>query len=413
MLDIKFIRENEKEVQKKIAAKGSRADIGELLKADEKRRKIIAQLDEFRAKHKKSEGRNDESVKMKLEIKEKEKELEDAEGTFGEIMSSIPNLPFDDVPVGKDARENVTLREVGKKTELDFQPKEYLALGENLHIIEVKRAAKISGSRFGYLKHEGAMLELALVSLAFDTLYKEGFTPVVPPVLIEGKMMEGMGFVDDAKSAEEIYHLEKDDLYLVGTSEQSVIPSHSNETLSTNELPHRHVAFSTCFRREAGSYGKDTKGILRVHQFDKVEMLSITKPEDSKKEHEFLLSMSERLMQMLKIPYRVVALCTGDLSKPSAKTYDIESWLPGSGEYRETHSISNTTDFQARRLGIKYKDAAGKSNYAHILNGTAFAIGRTLIAILENYQQKDGSVLVPEVLQKYLPFSRIEQKKSS
>lgn len=420
MLDIKFIRENPEKVKEGITKKGVKADINALLELDKKKRELIKKIDDLKAQKNvlsgdpAGRGKTDEAIKIKSEIQDLGSELKVVEEKFSELMYQLPNLPLEDVPLGKNEKNNVVIKEVGEKPKFGFPPKDYLTLGESLHVIEIKRAAKISGSRFGYLKHEGAVLELALVQFAFETLFKEGFAPVIPPVLIEKEMMKGMGFIDDVKVADEVYHLEKDDLYLVGTSEQSVIPVHSGDTLSIKELPHRHVAFSTCFRREAGSYGKDTKGILRVHQFDKVEMLSITSAEESEKEHEFLLSMAEKLMQSLVIPYRVVKLCAGDLSRPSAKTYDIEAWLPGANEYRETHSISNTTDFQARRLNIKYqlktKDSKPKTEFAHILNGTAFAIGRTLIAILENYQQKDGSIDIPVVLRKYVAFDKIKKR---
>lgn len=458
MLDIKFIRENAKEVQKKIATKGSKIDIEELLTTDEKRRKLITKLDELRAEHKKSEGRSDEAIKAKSEIQELETESELIKEKCDKLVNSLPNLPLDDVPIGKDEKDNLVLRDgVIQKPKFDFVPKDYLELAKKLDLIDIERAAKVSGSRFGYLKNQAVLLEFALVNLAMKIAGEENFIPIIPPVLVRGGTLEELGYdmenyysVSDERCpkcnhaiswrdeifCEECKATKKREtsisegaerlkchnpecgeltrltsLYLVGTAEHSIVPMHGKETLEEKDLPKRYIAFSTAFRREAGSYGKDMKGILRVHQFDKVEMVSITKPEDSEKEHEFLLSMSEKLMQALKIPYRVVALCTGDLSKPSAKTYDIESWLPGSNEYRETHSISNTTDFQARRLGIKYKDVGGKSNYAHILNGTAFAIGRTLIALIENYQERDGSVRIPEVLQKHVPFKVIQPRK--
>ena len=402
MLDITLLRTQPDEARKGIAAKnGDPKLVDRFLELDAQWRALMKEAEELRAEQRKlsKERKIQEATALKERVQVKEDELKGVEGERGGVLREMPNLPLPDVPRGKGAEDNVVLREVGKKRKFDFQPEDYLAIGERLHIVEVKRAAKISGSRFGYLKREAALMEFALVHLAFEALSKEGFVPMVPPVLIDAKMMHGMGFIDVSKDEEEVYHLEKDDLYLVGTSEQSVIPVHADETLL--DLPHRHVAFSTCFRREAGSYGKDTRGILRVHQFDKVEMLSMTRPEDSEKEHQLLLSMAEKLMQELDIPYRVVQLCTGDLSRQSAKTYDIEAWLPGAGEYRETHSISNNTDFQARRLGIKYGSERG-TGFVHVLNGTAFAIGRAIIAIIENHQQKDGSVRVPEALQKYM-----------
>ena len=276
-------------------------------------------------------------------------------------------------------------------------------------MVDTAKAAEVSGSRFGYLKNQAVLLEFALIQLAFETLLPEGFIPIVPPVMIRPEVYRGMGrLAGDQK--EERYYFEKDDLYLVGSSEHTVGPLHFNDVLLEKDLPKRYVSFSTCFRREAGSYGKDTKGILRVHQFDKVEMFSFVKPEDSEKEHEFFLSLQEKLMDKLKLPYRVLEICTGDMGWTDARQYDIEAWMPGQahstgsgwGKYRETHSCSNTADFQARGINAKYCNSEGKTDYLHMLNGTAFAIGRVLIAIFENYQTKEGSIRVPAVLQRYV-----------
>lgn len=317
----------------------------------------------------------------------------------------LPNPPAADVPDGDDESANVVEREVGKKRKLE-RPKDYLALTENKGLIDLKRAAKVSGSRFGYLVGSVAELEFALIQYAQQILLAEGFTMVVPPVMVKEDNMSAMGYLNGG-GEDETYHFEKDNLYLVGTSEQSIGPMHRDEMFSENDLPKRYLSFSTCFRREAGSYGKDTKGILRVHQFDKLEMFSLTLPEKSDAEHEFLLAMEEKLMQGLELPYRVVKLCTGDLSWPSARTYDIEAWMPGQGVYRETHSTSNTTDYQSRALNIKVKRSDGQKQLVHMLNGTAFAIGRTLIAILENYQRADGTIDIPKVLQ---PFMRKQKR---
>jgi len=309
--------------------------------------------------------------------------------------------------VGKDERDNVVLKEVGEKTKFDFKPKNYLEIAEKLDLIDVKRAVKIAGTRFGFIKKEAVLLEFALINLAYDTLIKEKFTPIIPPVMLNSAMARGTGYLE-ATGENEAYFFPNDKLYLIGTSEQSLVAMHSEEILEEKDLPKRYVGFSTCFRREAGAYGKDTKGILRVHQFDKVEMFSFCKPEDSKKEHQFLLEMEEKLMKLLKIPYQVVQICTGDLGFPAVAKYDIEAWLPSENRYRETHSTSNCTDYQARRLNIRYKNKNGKLEFVHTINGTAFAPGRILIMIIENYQQKDGSIQVPEVLQKYLNFKVIK-----
>ena len=405
MIDIKLLRENPEKVKKACENKQVKVDIDKILELDKKRRELITEIENARAEQKKLGKEQIEKAKeLKTKIKELEPQLEAAEKEFNELFLKIPNLPLDDVPVGKDESENKVIREVGKKPKIE-KPLDYMELAEKLDIIDVKSAAKTSGSRFGFIKKEAALLEIGLIQLAFEALSKEGFIPIIPPTMLKPEMMKAMGYVE--RSGDEIYHLEKDDMYLVGTSEQMIGPMHSNDVFEAKDLPKRYVAFSSCFRREAGSYGKDTKGILRVHQFDKVEMFSFCKSEDSQKEHKFLLSMQEKLMQLIKIPYRVIQVCAGDLGDPAAAKYDIESWMPGQGIYRETHSTSNCTDFQARRLNIKYKSKNGLE-FVHTLNGTAFAIGRTLIAIIENYQQKDGSIEVPEVLQKYIKIKKIK-----
>ncbi|MFA5392150.1 MAG: serine--tRNA ligase [Candidatus Paceibacterota bacterium] len=420
MLDIKFIRENPDKVKKDISKKGVDPSlVDNVLDLDKKSRELIQQIDSLRAKKNiaeekllkekeenpacadKKKGILDVLKQVKLVLKDEGKELEKLEQEYQKLMSSIPNLPLEDVIVGKDERDNQVLKEVGKKAKFNFTPKDYLTLGESLDIIDTKRAGKTSGSRFGFLKREAAQLEIALVHLAFDKLIKKGFISVIPPVLIKPEPFWGMGYLDRGK--EEVYHLEKDDLYLIGTAEQIIGPMHMNEILREEELPLRYAGFSSCFRREAGSYGKDTKGILRVHQFDKVEMFIFSKPEDAQKEHEILLSIEEELMKSLGIPYRVINICSGDLGDPAAKKYDIEAWLPGQGEYRETHSTSNCTDYQARRLNIKYLNSkTSKNEFVYTLNGTALAIGRVIIAILENYQTKEGFVRIPKALVPYM-----------
>ncbi|MEX0690194.1 MAG: serine--tRNA ligase, partial [Candidatus Paceibacterota bacterium] len=273
-------------------------------------------------------------------------------------------------------------------------------------LIDTKRAAKISGSRFNYLLKEAAMLEFGLVQLVFSTLIKKGFQPIVPPVLVKPEIMRKMGksqFLEE----NDAFHIKEDDLYLVGSSEHTIGPFHMDEVLKGDELPTRYIGFSTCFRREAGSYGKDTKGILRVHQFDKLEMFSLTIPEESEKEHEFLLSCQEELLKSLELPYQVIDKCTGDMTWADSRQFDIETWVPSQGKYRETHSASNTTDFQARGVNIKY-DKGGEQNFVHMLNATGFAIGRILIAILENHQTKEGAVKIPKALRKYTGIKEIK-----
>jgi len=418
MLDIKFIRENPDKVKEGISKKGADSSlVDNVLDLDKRRRELIQQIDTLRAKKNiveekllKEKEENKKEIldvlkQAKLVLETKEKELNQLETEYQKLMSSIPNLPLEDVIAGKDERDNQVLKEVGKKAKFNFTPKDYLFLGESLDIIDTKRAAKTSGSRFGFLKREAAQLEIALVHLAFDRLTKKGFIPVIPPVLIKPEPFWGMGYLN--KGREEVYYLEKDDLYLIGTAEQIIGPMHMNEILKEEELPLRYAGFSSCFRREAGSYGKDTKGILRVHQFDKVEMFIFSKPEEAKKEHELLLSLEEEFMQSLGIPYRVINICSGDLGDPAAAKYDIEAWLPGQnngqGEYRETHSTSNCTDYQARRLNVKYLNPqTSKNEFVYTLNGTALAIGRVIIAILENYQTKEGFIKIPKVLIPYM-----------
>ena len=416
MLDIKFIRQNPEKVKKGCRKKKVKVDITRVLTIDQEKRKYQKTLEELRAKQrrlsfetplplKKLTGIKNEIKKIEPRVKEKEQELKN-------LLLQIPNLPFDNVPEGKDEKENVVIKEWGVKPKFDlptgrqgFKPKDYLELAEKLDLIDVKRAAKISGTRFGILKKEAVFLKFALRNFASEILIKEGFIPIDPPVMIRPEIMQAMGYVE--RGRDEIYYLKDDNLCLIGTAEQALGPIHADEILEEKQLPKRYIAFTPCFRREAGSYGKDTKGIFRVHQFDKIEMFSFSHPQKSQKEHQFLLSCEEKLMQALKIPYRMVQICTGDLGDPAAAKYDIEAWLPGQGCYRETHSTSNCTDFQARRLNIRYKEKSGKLSFVYTLNGTAFAIGRILIAIFENYQQKDGSIKIPEVLQKYLGRKKV------
>jgi len=411
MLDLKFIRQNPERVKEGLVKKQAKINIDRVLELDSKKRDCLQKIETLRSKQNKL-GKEDiaRAQGIKAEIKNLEPALADIDKELNVLLRQIPNLPLDEVPVGKDDSENVVLREEGEKPKFDFPVKDYIELGQNLDIIDTERAAKVAGTRFGYLKGGAAMLEFALIQLAMETLCKENFVPVVPPVLLKPEMMEGMGYVE--RGADEIYYLEKDKLYLAGTSEQSLGAMHANEIFEERDLPRRYAGFSTCFRREAGAYGKDTKGILRVHQFDKIEMFSFCHPDKSKEEHEFLLKMEEKLMKLLEIPYHVLRICSGDLGDPAAAKYDLEAWLPGQNQYRETHSTSNCTDYQARRLNIRYHSKQGLE-FVHTLNGTAFATGRTLIAIIENYQQKDGSVAVPKVLQKYVGFKRISGGRTS
>ena len=418
MLDIKFIREKPKEVQKAAKNKGVDADIEKIIAVDLNYRKAIYDVqnihEDINLLNKKISGRPTEEQlesagQWKKDLRGKEKSARGFEEELRKLLLQIPNLPKPDVKVGKDESENEVIRANGDPTKFAFNPKDHLGLGEALDIIDVKRAVKVSGTRFGYLKNEGVLLEFALQQFAFDFLLEEGFASVIPPVLIKRDVMKKLGYMENG-GGEDMFNIQKDELFLVGTSQQSIVPMFKDEVLKKEELPKRFVGFSTCFRRESGSYGKDTRGIFRVHQFDKIEMVSFVSEEDDDSEHEYLLSLQEKLFKLLEIPYQVVKMCTEDLGFPAARKYDLEAWIPSQNMYREMTSVSTTTDFQARRLNIKYQEADEKM-YVHILNGTALAIGRTIIAILENHQQKDGSVEIPKVLQKYIGKTSIKPQK--
>ncbi len=411
MLDINLIRTNPDEVRAGVEKKGVDSKlVDKVLRADEEWREKVVALEGMKAEQnllskemakEQTEGSIAKASVLKKRVAEMQEEVNELKTKRDEILNRLPNLPLKDVLVGKDDSENKVARKIGEPKNFEFELKDYMALGEALDIIDTERASKVSGSRFGYLKGDGALLEFALVQYVLNKLTAKGFKPVVPPVMIKPEMMAAMGYMD--AHGDEIYQLKDDPLVLVGTSEQSVGAMHADETLAVEHEPIRYVAFSTCFRREAGSYGKDTKGILRVHQFDKLEMFSFVKPEDSEKEHEFLLACEEELLGGLGLPYQVLDICSGDLGTPAARKWDLETWVPSQKTYRETHSTSNCTDFQARRLNIGWKNPTTKKReLVHTLNGTAFAIGRAIIAILENYQNADGSVTIPEALQPYM-----------
>src|SRR3989344_5856749 len=412
MLDIKFIRENPEKVKEACKKRGVECDVNRILELDEKKRELLQRVEGLKARQNKL-GKEEaaQGKQLKEEIRVIEAQLEEVEGGLNSLLAQLPNIPFEEVPVGDESASKV-LRQWGRVSKLGFEPKDHLEIGEALDIIDVKRSAKVSGARFVYLKGEAVLLEFALVRLVMEEALKEGFTPIVPPVFVKSEIMQAMGYVDTPEDLAERYFFEKEGLFLVGTAEQSVGPMHTDEVFEEKELPKRYVAFSTCFREEAGSYGKDTKGILRVHQFDKVELFSFCHPEKSKEEHAFLVDFEEKLWQTLEIPYQVVQLSTGDMSRPSASTIDIEAWMPGQNKYREVSSASHVTDFQARRLNIRCKNKEGKLEFVHMLNATGFPIGRTIIAILENYQQKDGSVKIPKVLQEYIGKKEIKRPTS-
>lgn len=407
MIDLKLFREKPDYFEQKAKEKGVSINSKSLSELETKHRELQQKDQELRTER--NQAAKDKNIEKGKQIKKQlqsiGEELKNIEEKLQKKLFDIPNPSKDDVKVGKDDTENEILRKHGEPTLFDFKPKDHVELGELLDIIDIPRAAKVSGARFTYLKNQATILELALVRFAFDTLTQEGFTPVFPPALIKQETMQKLGYMEHGGD-EDMFTLEKDGYVLIATAEHALIPMHMDELLNKKDLPLRYVGFSPSFRREAGSYGKDTRGILRVHQFDKVEMVSFVEHDKDDEEHDYLLSIEEKLFQALEIPYQVVKMCTGDLGFPAARKYDLEAWMPSQNKYREVTSVSTVTDFQARRLNTRYQNGQEKE-YVSMLNGTAFAIGRTLIAILENFQQKDGTVVIPKALQKYTGFDKI------
>ncbi|MBU2101503.1 serine--tRNA ligase [Patescibacteria group bacterium] len=408
MLDPNLVRENPELVKKGMQDRGMDSSLVDVfLKIDEEWRELTAEIEKLRSdKNKLGKEDKDESRGLKEKIRALDDKLKVLEAERSAAFLELPSVPEERVPVGKDESENVVLREEGKKPKFNFEPKDYLELAGDM--IDTKRAAKVSGSRFGYIMGDLALLEFGLVKYVFEKLAPYGFTPIVPPVLIKSEPMIGMGKTKFIAEGDAFY-IKEDDLYLVGTAEDTIGPLYMDEILDDDILPKRFVGFSSAFRREAGSYGKDTKGILRVHQFDKAEMFSFARPEDSVAENDFLLERQEEIVKGLGLPYQVVHICTGDMGFTATNQFDIEAWIPSENKYRETHSCSNTTDFQSRGLNIKCKAKDGKMQYVHMLNATGIAIGRTLIAIIENYQTKDGRIKVPKVLQSYVGKKEIKR----
>jgi seryl-tRNA synthetase len=404
-------------VKAALTRRGAAEEIDKLLELDARKRQLQTTVEEGRSRRKQMSEEfararqaggdqdavaavRDRSSQLGIEIKRLEQELTALEAETNKLLASLPNLPAPSAPDGETEEDAEVLREVGATPRLSFEPKDHLELGTALGVIDMESAARASGSRFAYLKGDLVRVELALVQLAFATLAPEGFEPVVPPVLVREEPLFWTGFLPTDRA--QIYEVAGDDLYLVGTSEVSLAALHADEVLAEPDLPLRYGGFSTCFRREAGAAGRDTRGIFRVHQFDKVEMFSFVRPEDSPGEHELILSIQERILQALDIPYRVVNIPAGDLGASAAKKYDLEAWLPGQGRYRELTSCSNTTDYQARRLRCRYRAEGGKSpRPVHTLNGTAVAVGRAIVAIMENFQRADGGIDVPPGLREY------------
>lgn len=416
MIDIKLIREFPDKVKENLKKKGVDAIvIDKILELDKEYRAVLSLIEGYKAEQNSvseeipttadNEERNrkiNSLQDIKTQIKSEEPRMEKLSQELRNTISSLPNIPAEGALFGKGEEDNKILRDFGEKPVFDFLVKDHLEIGEGLDLIDAKQASLVSGSRFYYLKNEAVLLEFAIAQFALNHLIKNGFNPVIPPVMIKPDVYMKMGRLLGGQE-EERYFLKNDNLFLVGSAEHTIGPLHMDYVFKEEDLPKRYAGFSSCFRREAGSHGKDVKGILRSHQFDKIEMFSFSRPEKSDEEHKFLLSMQEHMMQELKLPYQVIEVCTGDMGWTDAKQYDIETWIPSQQKYRETHSCSNTTDFQARGINAKYKNKdTGKNEYVHMLNATGFAIGRILIAILENYQQKDGSVLIPECLQRYM-----------
>ena len=410
MLDLKRIRDEPDAARASLARRGAAESLDELLALDGRRRELLPRVEEGRARRnavsdeiaeakrsgQDAEARIAEMRELGAEIKELEGELAEVESRRDELAETLPNLPHPDAPDGGE-EDAVTLREVGSRPQFAFEVRDHLDLGIEHGWIEMEKAAAASGSRFAYLLGDLVLVELALIRFAVDRVSAEGFKPVVPPVLVREGPLHGTGFFPAER--EMIYEVGRDELFLVGTSEVSLAALHADEILSAEALPLRYAGISTCFRREAGAAGKDTRGIFRVHQFDKVEMFSFVHPDHSVAEHEQLLAIEEEILQALEIPYRVVDIAVGDLGAPAARKFDCEAWIPSQGRYREITSCSNTTDYQARRLGARFRPAAeAPPEVLHTVNGTAVAIGRTLIALLENGQQADGSVALPRAL---------------
>ncbi len=414
MLDLKFIVENPDLIKAGAAKKHVKIDIDKIITLYEDRKNILQEIESLRAEQNsvsKQIPQADPAEKEKLleemstvkdKIKNLEPQLEEYTQKIDALVLDVPNPPLDSVPEGADEESNLIVRTEGTKPNFDFEARTHSEIGENLDIIDIERGVRTSGARFYYLKGDAALLEFALLQHSMTKLNSKGFRPVIPPVLVKEEAMYATGYFPADRKDIYTVNPEEDNLFLVGTSEVPLTMLHYSENLDADQLPLRYCGYSSCFRREAGSYGKDTAGIIRVHQFNKIEMFSFCHPDKSEAEHEYILSIEEEIMKDLGFHYQVVNICGGDLGAPAAKKYDIEVWIPTQGKFRELTSCSNCTDFQARRSKIKYTDANGKKGYLHTLNGTAIAIARTLVAIIENYQNADGSITIPEVLRPYM-----------
>ena len=414
MLDINFIRENVDLVKKGVADKQFDPDmIRKVLELDEKRRKLILEVEGLRAKRNKiasggkpSAAKALEGKEIKEELKDKEPDYEKIEDEYKDLLFRIPNLPSKKVPVGKSEKDNKEVRKWGTPTKFDFKPKDHIELGKSLGILDFETGAKVTGAQFYFLYGDGALLELALTAYAFEKLSKVGFLPVITPDLAKSRYYLGTGYAPKGDEAQ-TYTVDGEDLGLIATAEVTLAGSHADEIIPEDKLPIKYIGYSHCFRKEAGAYGKYSRGLYRVHEFTKAEMFIYSLPEESDKFHEYILKMEEEIYQELGLPYRVVEMCTGDLGAMAARKFDVEVWMPGRDDYGEVTSTSNCTDYQARNLNIKFRRKTGEVEYPHMLNGTAIVMTRVPLAILENFQTKDGSVLIPKVLQKWMGKERI------
>lgn len=420
MLDARFVRENVEPVRNALKKRGYEFPLTAFLSIDEKRMALLRETEELRnrrnvvseeigsLKRQRADAtaQLEEMKGVSERIKDLDERLNELEAETKALLLTIPNIPDETVPAGRDETDNVELRKWGTVRQFDFEPLNHWDIAEPLDIIDFERGAKISGARFSVMKGAGARLERALMNLMLDTHTALGYKEIFPPILVNRESMTGTGQLP--KFEMELFRITDPEFYLIPTAEVPVTNIHRDEIFQETDLPVFYTAYTPCFRREAGSHGKDTRGLIRQHQFNKVELVKFVKPENSFDELEKLTKNAENILQLLNLPYRVVALCAGDLGFSSAKTYDIEVWLPGQNRYREISSCSNFADFQARRAGIRFKREGKKgTEFVHTLNGSGLAIGRTLVAILENYQQKDGSVIIPEVLRSYMGMDRI------
>ena len=428
MLDINFIRENAEQIKKAVIGKKIDLDVDVLLEIDRQRRELIQKVEDLRKQR--NEAAKERNVEKGRAIKDglacSEEDLAQIEDKFNNLMVQVPTIPAPDTPLGKSEEENVEVYRWGNIPKFDFTPKDHIQLGKDLDILDLEKGAKVAGYRGYYIKNEGAMLMMALMMHAFSKLVAKGFTPMIPPTLVKGFALFGSGYfkgINYNPEFDEIYQvassdkeasgeISKDQKFLIGTAEPALLAYYSDETLKEEELPKKLVGFSQCYRSEIGSYGKDTKGFYRVHEFMKVEQVVISKADidESDKLQEMMVNITKELHEELGIPYRVIRICLGDLTAGKYKQFDFEVWLPGLDRWAETGSASNFLDWQARRLNVKYTDKEGKKKYVYMLNNTVLPTPRPFIAILENFQQKDGSVKIPEVLQKYTGFSEIKPK---